>query len=688
MSASFRALALAVSATTLFAGQPPAVLPPYRVREPATAFPGTPPQPQSLRDSQEELSRFLSSLPGVSFAARGPSGGEPVLRGLGWERVRTDFNGLSLHGACPARMDPPAALLSPASLQQVNVDLGAGSVTDGPGGLGGRIRVSTLPDWNPEAPRPPLLRAAAAAESNVDRLALSALGRVENDRASVTATGAWSTQGNYRSGNGRLVPANRELRELGADGTLRLQDPLFLDFALRRIEERDVDFPALPMDSRHIDINLLTLNLRWQIDGERLRALELRGGAQQVDHLMDNRDRPNRRMMAAFNPTTSDTYSTRLLSRWHLAEGELRLGADASRLEREATRRRTVTATGMSFRDPIWADLTEEQLGAFGEWEGPLRSGLILRTGLRLDTVDSRMGQPGLRTMPGPGIGPVTLADAFTRFGEATRGRTANTDTLVSGNLALQQVLADDWTATLGLIRVAAAPNLSQRYDGFSARPGGFGLGNPDLDPEVKHQIELRLDGLQAGHRFSAAVHAARVDDYIKPTLIGRRDITGDGMMNPIFSHRNVDAVLYGFELAADLRLTDGLRLPVQLGLTRGEVRGGGSLPEIPPMEGSAALRWEGPAIVQLGADFAARQTRVDSDFGERETSGYAVAHLRMGTDLRPGLRVEAGIENLFDKDYARHLTRNAVMAAGDLRPGDRIPESGRAYTLALRMDW
>lgn len=683
-----RATALAALATTLFAGQDPAVLPPLHVRESPSSLLSLQAQPQSLRDRQEELSRFLNTLPGVSFASRGPSGGEPVLRGLGWERVRTDFNGLSLHGACPARMDPPAALLSAASLQRVDVDLGSGSVTDGPGGLGGRIRVSTRTDWNPEDPRPPLLRTGVAVESNLDRIALNALGRKETELASVTVSGSWSTQDNYTSGDGTRVPANRELREIGADGTLKLQDPLFLDFALRRIEERDVDFPALPMDSRYIDINLLTLNLRWLPEGERLTALELRGGMQQVDHLMDNRDRPNRRMMEAFNPTTSDTYSTRLLSRWAAGEGELRLGADASRLEREATRRRTMVATGMTFRDPIWADLKEEQAGLFAEWEGPVQEGLTLLTGVRLDYVDSRMGQPNLRTMPGPGTGPVTLADAFTRFGESTSGRTSNEDTLVSGNLALRQQLSEEWSATVGFNRVAAAPNLSQRYDGFSARPGGFGLGNPDLDPEVKHQIELRLDGEHAEHRFGLAVHAARVDDYIKPTLIGRRDITGDGMMNPIFSHRNVDAVLYGFEIGADIQLVERLRFPVQLGLTRGEERGGGALPEIPPLEGSAALRREGPAFVQFGVDFAARQTRIDPDFGERETAGYALTHLRIGADVRPGLRIEAGIENLFDKEYARHLTRNAVMPVGDLRPGDRIPEPGRSFTLALRAEW
>lgn len=689
MIKSFLAYAAAVSATTLYAGQDPAVLPPYRVTEPSlSAFESSPIRPERAAERTAELTRFLSTVPGVSFSSRGPAGGEPILRGLGWERVRTSFNGVCLHGACPGKMDPPASQFSANSAQSIQVDLGAASVTEGPGGLAGRIRMTTESDWDPEAPRPLLVSTAVTGESNGDRLAAAASARYESEQTRLLVSGSWSTRDDYTSGDGTRVPASKDQWELGLDGSMLAADRLFLDFALRRIEERDVDYPGLPMDARSTDINLFTLTTRWAVDGEHLRTLELRLGLQQVDHLMDNRDRPNRGMMEAHTPATADSANARLLSRWSAGNGELRAGADASRVEREATRRRFMPATGMNMRDPIWSDLQEDQFGVFGEWEGGISEGLRLRAGLRYDRVESEIGSPDVRFMPGPGVGPLRLRDAYTRLGESSSGRVDNEDNLVSANLFLLQNLNDDWTASLGLIRIAAAPNLSQRYDGFAARPGGFGLGNPDLDPEVKHQIELRLNGEHAGHGFAAAVHAARVDDYVKPTLIGRRDITGDGMMNPVFSHRNVDAVLYGFELGADLRLSETLSLPVQLGLTRAEERGGGDLPEIPPLEGSAALRWEGPAFVQFGVDFAARQNKIDPGFGENETSGYAIAHLRVGADLRPGIRIEAGVENLFDKEYARHLTRDAVMAGGDLRPGDRIPEPGRSFTLALRADW
>jgi len=685
----FTVLLAAMSAVSVYAGESPADLSPLRVSGRETPpLPAREPGTLRLSGQDHELSSALAGLPGVSLASRGPHGREPVLRGLGWERVRTEFNGLSLHGACPARMDPPASFLTPAMAGRVEVDLGSASVLHGPGGLGGRIRVNSDLDRDPAAPRAHLLQGRVQSGSNGDFAGASASGLMESSRGAAEISGGAGRQGDYKSGSGTRVPASRDTRDLGGRGAVRLQEDLFLNFALRRIEERDVDYPSLPMDSRSSDIDLFTLSTRWEAEGPSLRGLEMRLGLQRIEHLMDNRDRPNRGMTQAETPSTSDSLNGRLLSRWQAGGGELRLGADAARLEREATRTRRMTATGARFQDPIWPDLREDQTGLFAEWEAPLREDLRVRIGVRGDRVSSEAGNTSARIVPGPGAGPLRLGDAYTRFGESQSGRTSATDELVSGNVLLRQLLHADWALSLELSRIAASPNLSQRYDGFAARPGGYGLGNPDLEPEVKHQIELRLEGQAGPHRLGAAVYAARVDDYVLPTLIGRQDISGDGRPDAVYSHRNVDAALYGFELAGEFRLSGSWFLPLQLAFVRGGPRDGGSLPEMPPMEGLAALRWERESFVELGLGFAGRQDRIDAGYGEKESPGYAVAHLRFGAPLRPGLWFEAGVENLFDTEYAQHLTRHAVMEGGGLRPGDRVPEPGRSLTLALRGEW
>ena len=55
----------------------------------------------------DNVGEILAEMPGVSALKRSASGTEPVIRGLGWERVSTQIGSLPLYGACPARMDPP-----------------------------------------------------------------------------------------------------------------------------------------------------------------------------------------------------------------------------------------------------------------------------------------------------------------------------------------------------------------------------------------------------------------------------------------------------------------------------------------------------------------------------------------------------------------------------------------------------
>jgi iron complex outermembrane receptor protein len=72
--------------------------------------------------------------------------------------------------------------------------------------------------------------------------------------------------------------------------------------------------------------------------------------------------------------------------------------------------------------------------------------------------------------------------------------------------------------------------------------------------------------------------------------------------------------------------------------------------------------------------------------FPENETPGYAVFYLRGGFELFRRLRIDAGLENLFDQEYTEHLTPWAAVGAGDLKQGDEIPEPGRYVHVGFRL--
>lgn len=651
------------------------------------------PDSASLHSRHLELGRSLNTLPGVALRGLGHHGGEPVIRGLGWERVATRHNGLSLHGACPSRMDPPAGLFSAAGLESVAVETGWPSVIHGPVPVGGEIRLSSVPILEPEKPS----SRTAEVTGGIHGAGTARYGSVSLEGSGPVAAwrgeGGIRRQGDYRAGDGTRVPASRFTREASADLIRRLSDSLVFRGGYRWVYEKDVDFVALPMDSRYSKTDTATAGLEWSPGHDVLRSVDLEAGWSGVDHLMDNRDKPNRGMLRASTPSESDSRNLRLLARWSLGGGELRTGVDASRLEREATRTRTMAATGMTFRDPLWPEVEQEQAGLFGEWEGMLTERIGLRAGARTDRIRTDAGDADRRIVPGPGTGPTTVRKAYRNVGGADSDEVEQEDTLLSGNLILSMPLSESWTAQLGLGRTEAVPNLTQRYLSFGPVPGGFGVGTPDLDPEVKTGVELRSEGAVGPHRLGFAVHASRIDDYHLATTVAMMDVNGDGRIDRVRGTRNEDAEMWGLEAGAVLIPAADWEIPLGLGWVRGRTSDGHrDLPEMPPLEIRGALRWapERPRrpVAEIGLRYGHKQTRVNEGFGEDATPSFAEMHLRIGFEPAPGWSVEAGIDNLLDRTYHEHLTREALLPVGDLRPGDEVPAPGRSAYFNLSYRW
>lgn len=645
-----------------------------------------------LSDQLDDLGNALLNLPGVSLRKQGTQAGEPLLRGLGWERVTTQYNGLCLYGACPSRMDPPVSLFTPASLKSVMVELGPASVIHGPLSTGGRISLSD--ELNFADPGENVYAGSASGNlgsNGKTREGMITAGGATGQQSWQVHLGAEKTE-DYFSGDGTRVPAKGESEDASAQFKTRLGDGWILDLNTRWIYDKDVDYLSLPMDSRYAKTNIYNGKLQWLPELENLTEISFRLGSATVDHLMDNRDKANRRMLSAFTPSTSKSTSAGILTRWNLHGGELRSGIDASQLDRDALRTRTMRATGMSFKDPIWPDLTQEQAGIFGEWEGSVSENLHLRVGTRMDHVRSDAGKSDAMIVPGPGYGKTTVKNAWQTIGGTTGDNPEQKDTLFSANGILSRGFGENWIGQIGFGRTEAAPNLTQRYLSFGPVPGGYGIGTPSLDPETKYEIELRTEGLLGPHRLGIAAFAARINDYLLPATLTRADVNGDGRVNRIRGTVNRDAEMWGLEASAHLDFPKGISAPLTLSWVRGKTTDGDDLPEMPPLEVLAALKWEGNRMekpfVEIGMRFAYEQEKINQAFGEDETPSFAVFHLRGGYEISSGWLLEAGIENLFDREYHEHLTREALLPGGDLAAGAEVPSPGRSFTLSTRVNW
>jgi iron complex outermembrane receptor protein len=646
--------------------------------------------PEVLRSGRyTNLGEAVKELPGVSGVKRAHGAVEPVIRGLGWERVQTQVDGLPVYGGCPGRMDPPAMILQPETVQKAQVVKGVPSVTLGPAGTGGRIVVST--DYEISAGASPEVGGWLRSTYNSGRDGvlggLAAFGGTE--RFDLYGSFAGASLGNYESAQGIEVPAKQN--EFGGSfsfGYRPLPDHRFR-FGFIDLEDRGTDYPTLPMNSDSTSSRVFNMGYRIGRPGKTFDGFRFRAGYGAIDHRMNNEGKATRKKIKAETEAESDFFSTTLEGVWRPSSTVLlTAGADFFYLNRDALRSRHIIANNRTFLDRIWPDALQWDAGAFAEVDVEFTDEYRLRVGGRFDYVSS-----DARAADDPSLEGRTVRENYVFYYGPEAADVMQNEPLGSGNVLFEWRPRVDLIAHAGGGVSSRAAGVTERFFAFAPAPGGFQVGNPTLRPEIKVEVEGGVDWQNTWVAVSAGLFYFRFHDYIYPFTIDRRDVNGDGLEDDVRGFRNVDARLYGGEGAVVFKPLAALSLPLTIAYVRGRnTSDDTNLPRIPPLEGTAAARVDlgrqVPWWVEFGGRFATRQTKIDNDFPESETPGFAVFHLRGGCEVFRRLRIEAGVENLFDQEYTEHLTPWAAVGTGDLEQGDEIPEPGRYFHVGFKVDF
>lgn len=632
------------------------------------------------------VSQVFESLPGVAGVRRGASMVEPVIRGLGWERVQTQVNGTPLYGACPARMDPPACALSSCSVREARVAKSLASVTLGPAGTGGRLLISTSAQLRAidEAPLSGALHLGwdAARDGLVGGVGAKGRSGALAYRAGVELM----SYDDYESAEGITVPAGQEEQSAYASMAYAFNDEHSAWLSVTASDADDVDYPALPMNSEFVENRLYQVGYEFARQTGALASARAMVGVATTDHFMSNRAKPNRGMLEAETPSYADTTNARVALTWRVAPGtRLSTGADFVELERDARRERRIVMSGATFFDHLWPEVSQEDLGLFAELEAHPGSRWTLRAGLRYDDVRSEAA-----AADDPSLMMRSVRENYAFWYGEDALDTDRSEGLVSGNLLVERQVTPAMSAHVGLGVATRAASVTERYFAFAPAPGGFAVGNPTLDAEEKRELAAGLEFTSDALALTASVYYYDFADYIYSSLLDVRDINGDERPDLLRGYENVDATVYGFEAAASWRVSERWTLPLALAYVRAENDDAGRpLPEIPPFEARVAARYrfEGrlPGWVELGSRIVDDQTRIDETFGEDATESFELWHLRARVAIAERYELEIGVENLLDEDYNEHLTREALLPVGDLAVGDEVPQPGRHFVASLR---
>ena len=353
-------------------------------------------------------------------------------------------------------------------------------------------------------------------------------------------------------------------------------------------------------------------------------------------------------------------------------------------------------------------DGRRDRTAMFTEWDARWNPNWNTSIGARVEQVEMDSGAV-------QGYNTVLAGYNASAFNALNRKRTDHNLDLT----ALARYTPDDGrTFDIGFAQKSRSPNLYERYDwskhgmalimnNFVGDGNGY-LGDPNLKPEVAHTLSATADWHDAGRtwQFKATPYYTWVKDYIDAIRC-----TGSGlMMNALcggaannsgtnkFFHlqfANQSAQLYGVDLSGHVqfaktehwgRFTASGVLNYAKGTNETT---GDNLYNIMPLNAKLAVTQEiGEWSHTVELQMVSAKSSVSNVRQEMQTPGYGLTNLRTSYESKQ-VRVDLGVENLFDKSYALPLGgaysgQGSTMSLNSIPWGIPVPGKGRSLNVGL----
>jgi iron complex outermembrane receptor protein len=500
--------------------------------------------------------------------------------------------------------------------------------------------------------------------------------------------------GNYEDGDGTEIHSffERQSATLLAGYRPDLDTRIDLDAVVSRGEAAYAD---RSMDGSQFDRESYGATFAKDHVSPLVRNVTARVYHSYIDHVMDDYSlRTADSNAAAMNPDR-ETNGARLSLDLDLnPKNQLKLGADWRDDEHTARNTMDMMDAGMTPGDmtvaqasaytslPRLADYQSEFLGVFGELTHELNAEQKIIGGLRLDdwsadrwsvsAVDNDSALTPTQTYKGSK--DKTLPSGFVRFEQDL----ANTKTYIG--FGHNERPMDYWEAT--------------KYNGLSS-------ATVALNPEKTNQIDAGLIWKDDQLQGSLSAFYAKVDDYILVwsgayTASSRFTNQTSAMMGSEYASGNIDATRYGAEADVAYKLDSNLTLRGGIAYVHADNDTHNvPLAQTPPLEGTLGLDYKAGAWT-FGSVFraVAKQDRIDEGYGtivgqdlSSATAGFGTLALNANYQTDESMRFSIGMDNVFDKTYAEHISKSATSITGySDATGVRVNEPGRSVWIKANL--
>lgn len=647
-----------------------------------------------VADAEREISTapdgaaLIAKVPGAALVANGPLSGQVQMRGLFGERILLRINGQHFATGGPNAMDPAMHYAPGALIDRIEIARGISPVRDGPGLGGGVNTVLKQVAFGKGAGMAAQGDLTGQFRSSDDSVALGGMMGLASERLRLGVIASWEEGDDTRIPGGRIAGTAYKRAVYGVQGGLRTDAG---DFSLeyRRQETGRSGNPSFAMDIIYFHTDFV----RAGFTGELADAVTLETHAHYsgVAHRMNNyamRPAPAAAMVRQ-SDTYADTLGADLSLRFGSATRHLRIGADFEQIDKGYVTYNPNAAT--VYVHPL-DHANTDRIGAFAEWRTGLGA-VEAELGARVDRHGATTGVP--RYGSGVPAGQITLANAFAAADRDWSGTTVDASARLWADLG-------QFTPRLTLARKTRAPSLVERFAWLPTEASGgladgnIYVGTPDLKPEKAWIAELGLDWASGSAYARPVVYYRRIDGYIQGVAYDATPDTVNSTVETVaqasgdatpLRWANTDAEIWGADIAFGARLAGPLRIDGVASYVRGKRRDmTDNLYRIAPANGRVALTWEMPKwSVSAEAQGVASQHKVAASNNEARTAGHVLVHLSGHWLVQEGLRLDAGIENLFDRRYVEHLAGYNRNSGSIIPVGNRLPGAGRSAFVRLR---
>ena len=277
--------------------------------------------------------------------------------------------------------------------------------------------------------------------------------------------------------------------------------------------------------------------------------------------------------------------------------------------------------------------------------------------------------------------GGFTSNPALAKFGTLSDRSEQN----VSPKVLATYELTPDVQLYTQLSTAFRAPTVDELYSRFYNAGGNYAqLGNPDLKPETGYGVEIGTNFDTGDFSGRLAAFHNRYHNFIETvTTIN----ASTGIME--FNYTNVSSVtISGVEASANKTFNNGINLHAALAYAYGRNEDTGKyLRSVAPFKAIVGGGWSNETFgVDLSSTLSASMP--DDDVATTfDAPGYGVVDLTgwWTPEQVQGLRVQAGVYNIFDQEYFNALgVRDVNLTSTSSQPREWYSEPGRTFKISL----